>query len=98
MHSSSVLLALTIAASTASAAPLGLALSSIKFSVRNSSGHSTRDFDSRSLSSELGPLLKKLGLGAAAGAGVTALGDALSGSSDSSAAPASKRDATASPS
>lgn len=56
-----------------------------------------RDIDARALSSEITSILKKLGLGIAAGAGTTALGDALGGSDSSSAAtpsatPASKRE------
>lgn len=55
------------------------------------------DFEARGLGSDLLPLLKKLGIGAAAGAGTTILGDALGGSDSSSAAapaatPASRRD------
>lgn len=60
--------------------------------ISNSSDLALRDIDARGLSSEIVPLLKKLGLGIAAGAGTTALGDVLGGSSDSSAAPASRRD------
>lgn len=57
------------------------------------------DFEARGLGSEIVPLLKKLGLGIAAGAGTTALGDALGGSDSSSAAapaatPASRRELT----
>ena len=52
-------------------------------------GNLTRDFEARGLSSELGPLLKKLGIGAAAGAGTTILGNLLGGDDSSSSAPAS---------
>lgn len=55
----------------------------------------SRDLEARSLGSEILPLLKKLGIGAAAGAGTTILGDVLGGSDSSApAAPASKRDLT----
>ena len=55
------------------------------------------DLATRGLASDIIPLLKKLGLGVAAGAGTTILGDVLGGGDSSSApastaTPASKRD------